>query len=48
LGIAVGVFAWLAVQSHREAGLGRTANAAPAPIREIFGNGSFLLKSCKV
>jgi len=31
----VGVFAWLAVQSHREAGLGRTANAAPPPIREI-------------
>jgi TolA-binding protein len=35
LGIAVGVFAWLAFQSHREAGLGRTANAQPAPIREI-------------
>jgi hypothetical protein len=31
----VGVFAWLAVQSHREAGLGRTANAAPPPLREI-------------
>ena len=35
LGIAVGVFAWLAVQSHRQAGLGRTANAAPPPMREI-------------
>jgi hypothetical protein len=35
LGIAVGVFAWLARESHREAGLGRTANARPAPIREI-------------
>ena len=35
LGLAVGVFAWLAVQSHREAGLGRTANASPAPVREI-------------
>jgi TolA-binding protein len=35
LGIAVGVFAWLAVESHREAGLGRTANARPAPLRQI-------------
>ena len=35
LGIAVGVFAWLAVQSHREAGLGRTANAPPPRMREI-------------
>ena len=35
LGIAVGVFAWLAVQSHREAGLGRTANSSPPPVREI-------------
>ena len=35
LGVAVGVFAWLAVQSHREAGLGRTANAAPPPMRHI-------------
>jgi hypothetical protein len=29
------VFAWLAVESHREAGLGRTANAAPPPMRNI-------------
>ena len=35
LGVAVGVFAWLAVQSHREAGLGRTANSAPPPMRHI-------------
>ena len=35
LGIAVGVFAWLARESHREAGLGRTANARPTSIREI-------------
>jgi hypothetical protein len=35
LGIAVGVFAWLAVQSRNEAGLGRTANAPPAPMRHI-------------
>jgi TolA-binding protein len=35
LGIAVGVFAWLAVESHREAGLGRTANAPPPRTREI-------------
>lgn len=35
LGIAVGVFAWLAVQSHNEAGLGRTANASPPAMRTI-------------
>jgi hypothetical protein len=35
LGIAVGVFAWVTLQSHREAGLGRTANAPPARNREI-------------
>ena len=35
LAIAVAVFAWLAFQSHQEAGLGRTANAAPPPVREI-------------
>jgi TolA-binding protein len=29
------VFAWLAVQSRREAGAGRTANARPAPLRKI-------------
>jgi predicted negative regulator of RcsB-dependent stress response len=29
LAIAVGVFAWLAWQSHQEAGAGRTANARP-------------------
>ena len=31
----MGVFAWLAIQSRNEAGLGRTANAAPAPMRHI-------------
>jgi TolA-binding protein len=35
LAIAVGVFAWLASESRREAGLGRTANAAPPPLRAI-------------
>jgi TolA-binding protein len=35
LAIAVGVFAWLAFESHREAGLGRTANAAPPPMRQL-------------
>jgi tetratricopeptide (TPR) repeat protein len=35
LGIAVAVFAGLAFQSHREAGLGRTANATPPPLRQI-------------
>jgi TolA-binding protein len=35
LGMAVGVFAWLAVQSRNEAGLGRTANAPPASMRQI-------------
>jgi predicted Zn-dependent protease len=35
LGIAVGVFAWLAVQSRNEAGLGRTANSPPAAMRHI-------------
>ena len=35
LAIATGVFAMLAVQSRREAGLGGTANARPVPIREM-------------
>jgi predicted negative regulator of RcsB-dependent stress response len=29
MAVAVGVFSWLAWQSHQEAGLGRTANAPP-------------------
>jgi hypothetical protein len=45
LGIAVGVFAWLAVQSHREAGLGRTANAPPPRMRQIPVEGIELLAS---
>jgi len=35
LGVAVGVFAWLAVESRHEAGAGRTASAPPIRLREI-------------
>jgi TolA-binding protein len=33
--IAAGVFIWLASESRREAGAGRTANSKPVPAREI-------------
>lgn len=35
MAIAVGVFMWLASESRREAGLGRTANAPPQSTRKI-------------